>query len=96
VGKSFEVGMDLIKGSTGKFAGCGTRDFSGGMVNEEANQLATSITGSPDNRNFHNRVSDCKNLMLFKSMTGLDLLKKIKEIREPALFLLQLMQIQGV
>jgi len=35
-------------------------------VNEEANQLATGITGSPDNRNFHKRISGYKNLMVFK------------------------------
>jgi hypothetical protein len=42
------------------------------VVNEEAYQLTTGITGSPDNRNFHNRVSDCKNLMLVRQ-AGFDL-----------------------
>jgi hypothetical protein len=45
--------MDLVEGGTCKRARGGTRYFCSRMVNEEANQLATGITGGPDYRNFH-------------------------------------------
>src|SRR5512137_860091 len=61
------MGMDLIKWCSCKRTGSCTGNLCCGMVNEEADQLTTSISGGPDNRNFHNRISNCQNLMLFKA-----------------------------
>jgi hypothetical protein len=58
--------MDLIKRGSRKFPRGSTGNLSGRVVNEETYQLTTGITGSPDNRNFHKRVSDYQNLMLFR------------------------------
>ena len=61
------MGMNLIKRCSCKGTGSCTGDLCDGMVDKEANQLATSIPGGPDNRNFHKRISYCQNLMLFKA-----------------------------
>ena len=66
IGKPFEVGMNLVKRGSRKFPGSSTGDLCSRMVNEEAYQLTTGITGSPDNGNFHKIISDYKNLMLFR------------------------------
>jgi hypothetical protein len=63
--------MNLIKVYSRMFSGSSTGNLCCGVVNEEAYQLTTGITRSPDNRNFHNRVSDCKNLMFVRN-AGLD------------------------
>ena len=69
IGEPLEMGVDLVEGCPCKRARRGAGDLRSRVVNEEANQLATGITGGPDNRNFHTHISGCKNLMLFNQLS---------------------------